>query len=524
MRDAVARLALLEDRLRQGGGPDKIGRQHAAGKMTARERICGLLDVDSPFLELGLLVAHDRYEGQAPAAGVVTGVGRVDGRHVVVLANDATVKAGAWWPETVQKILRAQEVAIRNRLPIVYLVDSAGANLPLQDGIFPGRYGAGRIFYYSAQMRRRLRLPQFAAVMGPCVAGGAYLPALADLIVMVDDTSFMGIAGSNLVKAATSQVVDAETLGGTRLHTGVSGVAHMRAADDCACLNLLRQRIADLPVTLAPTRRRGQGPARSSDALLDLVPPDHRLPYDVEVAIDCLFDAGPRTEFQPNIAPELLCAYVRLEGRAVGVLANRRGVLASHGESRIGGILYSETARKAAYFVDACDRAGIPLIYLQDVVGFMVGPEAEASGIIRAGAEMIESMACATVPRIVLTVSHANGAGYYAMSGQGFDPHFTFAWPTARIGVMEGEAAVMAVHGPALELLRRSGSPIPSELEAAVASTLADYERWLDAQHAAARGHVDALVSPLDTRATMAFALDVACASGAGVAPVSEIP
>ena len=512
MRDALARLRPLEERLRQGGGPEKTARQHSAGKLTARERVSELLDAGGPFLELGLLVAHDRHDGQAPAAGVVTGIGRVEGRPVVVVANDATVKAGAWWPETIQKILRAQEVAMRNRLPIVYLVDSAGVNLPLQDGIFPGRYGAGRIFYYNALMRRRLRLPQFAAVMGPCIAGGAYLPALSDLIVMVEGTSFMGLGGANLVKGATGQVVDAESLGGARVHTSVSGVAHLRAPDDRACLTLLRGRLADLPSPAAP--RHGERPARPAEALLDLLPADHRMPYDIEVVLECLFDAGARVEFQPDFAPELLCAYTRLDGRPVGLMANRRGVLASHGEPRIGGIVYTETARKAAFFVDACDREGLPIVYLQDVAGFMVGPEAESAGIIRAGAEMIEAMACASVPRIVLTLNHASGAGYYAMSGQGFDPHFTFAWPTARIGVMEGDSAVMAVHGPALDALRKSGAPMPPDLEAAVARTRGDYERWLDAHHAAARGHVDAIISPLDTRSVLAFALEAACAAG----------
>lgn len=512
MRDALGRLHALEERLRAGGGVDKIARHHAAGKLTARERLAALVDPGAPVIELGLLVAHDRYDGQAPAAGVVTALSRIEGRPAVVVANDATVKAGAWWPETIHKILRAQEVAMRNRLPIVYLVDSAGVNLPLQDDIFPGRYGAGRIFYYNALMRRRLRLPQYAAVMGPCVAGGAYLPALSDFIVMVEGTSFMGLGGANLVKGATGQVVDAETLGGARMHTSKSGVAHYLAADDRACLALLRGRIADLPAPIAVSP--GTAPARSADGLLDLLPADHRLPYDVDTILACVFDAGARLEFQPDHAPELLCTHARLDGRPVAVMANRRGFLASHGEPRIGGIVYAESARKAAYFVDACDREGLPLIYLQDVSGFMVGPDAEAAGIIRAGAEMIEAMACATVPRIVLTISHASGAGYYAMSGQGFDPHFTFAWPTARIGVMEGDSAVGAVHGPVIEEHRRAGTPLPATLEQAIAKTRADYERWLDAHHAAARGYVDALISPLDTRAVLAFALEAACASG----------
>jgi len=304
--------------------------------------------------------------------------------------------------------------------------------------------------------------------------------------------------------------------------TSASALALRRSAirSDRSCLALLRGRIADLPAPAAP--RHGERPSRSADALLDLLPADHRMPYDVEVVLECVFDPGTRVEFQRDFAPELLCAYLRLDGRPVGLMANRRGVLASHGEPRIGGIVYTETARKAAFFVDACDREGLPIVYLQDVAGFMVGPEAESAGIIRAGAEMIEAMACAAVPRIVLTLNHASGAGYYAMSGQGFDPHFTFAWPTARIGVMEGDAAVTAVHGPALDALKKSGASMPPDLEAAVGRTRADYERWLDAHHAAARGHVDALISPLETRGVLAFALE-ACAAGLRAAPADPV-
>lgn len=512
MVSAVERLHGVEDRLRQGGGPSRIDKQHAAGKLTARERIAKLVDAGSLFLEVGLLVAHDKYEGQAPGAGVVTGVGRIEGRPAVVVANDATVKAGAWWPETIHKILRAQEIAMRNRLPIVYLVDSAGVNLPLQDGIFPGQYGAGRIFYYNSLMRRRLRIPQIAAVMGPCIAGGAYLPALSDVIFMVDGTSFMGLGGANLVKGATGQVVDAEDLGGARMHTSVSGVAHYRAPNDTECLALMRQKFRELPAPAAPAR--GAAPKLPADRLYDALPADHRLPYDMQVVIDCIFDAGDYLEFQPDHAPEMLCAHTRLNGRPVGLIANRRGFLKAGGQTRVGGIVYTESARKVAYFVETCERAGHPLVYLQDVSGFMVGVQAESDGIIRAGADMVETMSCASVPRIVLTINHASGAGYYAMAGQGFDPNFTFGWPTARIGVMEGDAAVMAVHGPEIEKHAKAGQALPEELQNKITQTRADYERWLDSHYAAARGHVDALIDPLKSRQVLSFALEAACAAG----------
>ena len=511
MKQLVESLLEFEDRLRQGGGPKKVEKQHRDGKLTARERISQLLDRGSMFLEIGLLVAHDRYDGQAPAAGVVTGLGKIEGRPAVIVANDATVKAGAWWPETITKILRAQEIAMRNRVPIVYLVDSAGVNLPFQDGIFPGQYGAGRIFYYNSLMRRKLHVPQIAAVMGPCIAGGAYLPALSDVIIMVDGTSFMGLGGPNLVKGAVGQVVDAESLGGARMHTASSGVAHFMAKDDSACLEMIRQKFRAMPQ--APPTLKGSQPPKPAEGLYDLMPSDHRLPYNVEEAIERIFDGDDYLEFQPEHAPEMLCAEAKLSGRTVALIANRRGFLKTESGARIGGIIYAESSRKVAYFVENAERNNVPLIYLQDVSGFMVGVEAERAGIIRAGAEMVETMACATVPKIILTINHASGAGYYAMAGQGFDPNFTFGWPTARIGVMEGDSAVQAVHGPELEKLKSAGQPVPEELKQRIEKTRSDYERWLDARFAAARGHMDAIIDPLETRRVLSFALEVACAS-----------
>lgn len=507
MRQLVEELFQLEDRLRQGGGPSKIDKQHRDGKLTARERIAHLVDPGSLFVEIGLLVAYDSYNGQAPGAGVVTGVGRIEGRPSVIVANDATVKAGAWWPETITKILRAQEVAMRNRVPIVYLVDSAGVNLPLQDGIFPGQYGAARIFYYNSLMRRKLRVPQIAAVMGMCIAGGAYLPALSDVIIMVEKTSFMGLGGPNLVKGAIGQAIDAESLGGAMMHTQQSGVAHYRAKDDRDCLDQIRRLFHQFPAP-PPSPSGVSQPRKGAEGLYDIIPADHRAAYDVREVLDRIFDADDFVEFQPDYAPEVLCAHARLSGHNVGVIANTRGFLRTATGPRIGGIVYTESARKVAYFVDSAERHGTPLIYLQDVSGFMVGAEAESEGIIRAGAEMVETMACATVPKLVLTVNHASGAGYYAMAGQGFDPHFTFGWPTARIGVMEGESAVKAVHGPELDKLAKEGKPVPAELQARIDATRADYERWLDAKHAASRGHVDALLDPLSTRRVLTACLE----------------
>jgi acetyl-CoA carboxylase carboxyltransferase component len=523
LRELAAQVRELEDRLRQGGGPDKVARQHKQGKLTARERVARLTDVGSRFLEVGLLVAYDEYEGQAPGAGVVTGIGIVHGREVVIVANDATVKAGSWWPETIKKMLRAQEIAMRCRVPIIYLVDSAGVNLPYQGGVFPGQYGASRLFYYNSIMRRYLRVPQLAAVMGPCIAGGAYLPALSDLIVMVKGTSFMGLGGPNLVKAATGQTVDAETLGGAVTHTELSGVAHYAVDDDDACLMKLRELVAMLGD--ARWAVGGDGSAISENArsaspnahgpssdLDDLLPADHRMSYDMHDLLRPMVDAGELSEFQGHLAREMICADARIEGMPVGIIANQRGLIKGRaGERpRFGGIVYTESADKVAYFIERCDRERIPLVFVQDVSGFMVGPEAEHEGIIRAGARFVEAMATARMPKIVLTVNHASGAGYYAMAGQGFDPDFIFTWPTGRMGVMEGEAAIQAVHGPALEAAKAKRQRPAQEVEEAVEEMRADYEHQLDARYAAARGFVDAIIYPDETRDVLAMALRTA--------------
>jgi len=512
LRQLSAEVRELEARLRQGGGADKVERQHRQGKLTARERVERLCDAGARFLEIGLLVAHDQYDGQAPAAGVVTGVGIVHGREVVIVANDATVKAGSWWPETIKKILRAQELAMRCRVPIVYLVDSSGVNLPYQGGVFPGQYGAARIFYYNSIMRRYLRVPQLAAVMGPCIAGGAYLPALSDVILMVKGTSFMGLGGPNLVKGATGQVVDGETLGGAVTHTEISAVAHYALDDDATCLAKLRDLVQRLPSGAGVGGAfENQGPA-DPDALYDLLPHDHRMSYDMHAVLRAIVDDGRVDEFQGNLAREMICGDATIEGIPVGVIANQRGLIKGRaGEKpRFGGIIYTESAEKVAYFIERCSRVGLPLLFVQDVSGFMVGSEAEHEGIIRAGAHFVEAMATAQVPKIVLTVNHASGAGYYAMAGQGFDPDFIFSWPTGRMGVMEGEAAVQAVHGPALEAAKKTKKALPAEVLESVEEMRADYEHQLDARYAGARGYIDAVVYPEETRDVLAMALRTA--------------
>jgi acetyl-CoA carboxylase carboxyltransferase component len=519
LRELSTEVRELEARLRQGGGAARINKQHEQGKLTARERVERLCDAGTRFLEVGLLVAYDQYDGQAPGAGVVTGVGYVEGREVVIVANDATVKAGSWWPETIRKILRAKEIAKRCRIPIIYLVDSAGVNLPYQGGVFPGQYGASRIFYYNSIMRRYLRIPQLAAVMGPCIAGGAYLPALSDVILMVKGTSFMGLGGPNLVKGATGQVIDGETLGGASTHTQISAVAHYAVDDDDAGLAKLRALVGRRPppVPLPFAGRERSENTDESDAanaahgerLYDLLPSDHRMSYDMHGVLSAIVDDGALDEFQADLAREMICGDARIEGIPVGVIANQRGLIKGRpGEKpRFGGIVYAESAEKVAYFIDRCDRQGIPLLFVQDVSGFMVGPEAEHEGIIRAGARFVEAMATARVPKLVLTVNHASGAGYYAMAGQGFDPDFIFSWPTGRMAVMEGESAVQAVHGPAIEAAKKKGGATSDDVTRSIDEMRADYEHQLDAKYAGARGYIDAIIYPEDTRDTLAMAL-----------------
>ena len=514
LQELVEDFRRLEAKLQRGGGPDKIERQHQQGKLTARERLHLLFDKDSYTQEIGLFVAYDQYKGAAPAAGVVTLTGRIGGREVVVVANDATVKAGSWWPETIKKILRAQEIAMRSRVPIIYLVDSAGVNLPYQGGVFPGQYGAARIFYYNSIMRHYLHVPQIAAVMGPCVAGGAYLPALSDIIVMVDGTSFMGLGGANLVKGATGQTIDNETLGGARAHNEISGVAHYRVANDEECIAKIREFVSELPLNESRSLQmsKSKEPGRAELELYDLIPDDHRHPYDAHAVLRCIIDEGHLDEFQADYAKEMICGHARIRGIQVGIIANNRGLFRSPGGGppKFGGIIYTDSAEKVAYFIDVCNRHRTPLVFIQDVSGFMVGAEAEHSGIIRAGARFVEAMATASVPKIVLTINHASGAGYYAMAGQGFDPDFIFTWPTGRMGVMEGDSAVQALFGTQLDKLKRAGQQPDAELQLEMERVREDYEQQLDAKYAAARGFVDAIIAPEETRDALELALRVA--------------
>ncbi|NNE98985.1 MAG: acyl-CoA carboxylase subunit beta [Pyrinomonadaceae bacterium] len=510
LRELSDEFLQLEARLKLGGGEAKIERTHAKGKLTARERIDLLFDKDSYQQEIGLLVAYDKYDGKAPAAAVVTSLGQINGRECVVVANDATIKAGAWYPETIKKILRAQEIAMRCRVPIIYLVDSAGVNLPYQGGVFPGQYGAARIFYYNSIMRKYLKVPQISAVMGMCVAGGAYLPALSDVILMVEGTSFMGLGGANLVKGATGQTIDNETLGGAMTHNSVSGVAHYRTADEQECIDKIRELVSELPnksesrVSITDPK----DPKHQPEELYEFLPEDHRQPYRMRDVLGCILDEGEIDEFQADYAKEMICGTARIRGVQVGIIANHRGMVTRKDKPpKFGGIVYTESAEKTAYFIDNCNRHDTPILFVQDVSGFMVGADAEHSGIIRAGARFVEAMATATVPKIVLTINHASGAGYYAMAGQGFDPDFIFSLPTGRMGVMEGDSAVQAIYGTMLDRMKKEGNEPDEEMLAEMEAVRETYEKELDAKYAAARGFVDAIVVPKNLRDSLELAL-----------------
>jgi acetyl-CoA carboxylase carboxyltransferase component len=511
LRELTEEYTRLERKLKLGGGVEKIEKIHSQGKLTARERIDLLFDKDAYQQEIGLLIAYDEYKGQAPAAAVVTSIGRIHGRECVVIANDATIKAGAWYPETIKKILRAQEIAMRNNVPIIYLVDSAGVNLPYQGGVFPGQYGAARIFYYNSLMRRYLKTPQIAAVMGMCVAGGAYLPALSDVILMVEGTSFMGLGGANLVKGATGQTIDNETLGGALTHNAISGVAHYRTETEQECLEKIRKLVSELPnkhqtkVSIIEP----QSPKISPKKLYEVLPQEHKAPYSMNEVLDCILDGGELDEFQTDFAKEMICGTARICGIQVGIIANARGMVKNSAGKppKFGGIIYKDSAEKCAYFIENCNRHSTPIIYIQDVSGFMVGAEAEHSGIIRSGAMFVEAMATATSPKIVVTINHASGAGYYAMAGQGFDPDFIFSLPTGRMGVMEGDSAVQAIFGTQLEKMKKAGQEPDETLTAEMDKVRATYEKELDAKHAAARGLVDAIVVPEDLRNSLELAL-----------------
>lgn len=517
MQALVAEIRALEEKIRQGGGPQAAAAQRKKGRLTARERLARLLDPGSELFELGLFAAHEMYEewGGAPAAGVVTGLGRIEGRLCMVVANDATVKAGAFFPMTAKKIIRAQHIALDNCLPTIYLVDSSGIFLPLQEDVFPDTDDFGRIFRHNAVMSAR-GIPQVTAVMGMCVAGGAYLPVMCDHVLMTEGSGLF-LAGPALVQAAIGQKVSAEDLGGARMHAEISGTVDFREPDDGACLVRVRSLVDKMGRRpRAPFDRRDpEPPLHPAEDLYGIVSGDPAKPYDMREVIARLVDAGHFDEYRRDYGRTVLCGYARLGGFAVGIVANQkehvsaRDPASGHKRVEFGGVIYTESAEKAARFIMDCNQNLIPLLFLHDVNGFMVGREAEWSGIIRAGAKMVNVVANSVVPKITVILGGSFGAGHYAMCGKAYDPRFIFAWPTARYAVMGGEQAAGTLVDIKIKQLERQGKKIDeAEKKRIAGSVLEAYERQSEPRYAAARLWVDAILDPARTREAVILALE----------------
>lgn len=519
MVDRLIEIKNDEERIRQCGGPKAIEAQHKKGRLTARERIARLIDPATDFFELGIYAGYEMYEewGGAPAAGVITGLARVCGRLVMIIANDATVKAGAFFPMTAKKVIRAQNIAIENHIPTIYLVDSAGVFLPLQEDVFPDTDDFGRVFRNNAVMSA-MGIPQITAIMGMCVAGGAYLPVMCDHILMTEGSGLF-LAGPALVQAAIGQKISAEELGGARIHAQISGTIDFREPDDPSCLARIRELI-DLSGhrPRAPfSHRPPVPPLHPPDEIYGIFSSDPSKQYDVREIIARIVDGSVFEEYRAEYGKTLLCGYARIGGIAVGIVANQKKHVQTHapgtGEKRVefGGVIYTESAEKAARFIMDCNQSLIPLVFLHDVNGFMVGKEAEWSGIIRAGAKMVNAVANSVVPKITVILGGSFGAGHYAMCGKAYDPRFIFAWPTARYAVMGGDAAAGTLVEIKLKQLEREGKKLSEqekqELAEAVRST---YERQTDARYAAARLWVDAIIDPAETREALIWALEAA--------------
>ncbi len=502
MRGLVAELREREAVVRAGGGPRSVERHHARGKLLARERIERLLDPDSPFLELSPLAANGMYGDEAPGAGIVTGIGRAAGREIMIVANDATVKGGSYYPITVKKHLRAQEIAAQNRLPCVYLVDSGGAFLPLQDEVFPDRDHFGRIFYNQATMSAQ-GIPQIAAVMGSCTAGGAYVPAMSDEAIIVDGVGTIFLGGPPLVRAATGEEISAEELGGGLVHTQVSGVADHLAEDDAHALELVRAAVANLGSGVAANwpltpPEQIEPPLYDPEEIYGIVPQSTRKPYDIRELIARLVDGSRFHEFKPSYGSTLVCGFARVMGHPIGIVANN-------------GILFSESALKGAHFIQLCAKRGTPLLFLQNITGFMVGRRYEHEGIAKHGAKMVTAVACAEVPKFSIVLGGSFGAGNYAMCGRAYSPRLLWTWPNARVSVMGGEQAANVLLTIRLDALRRRSETMsPEQQQQFMQPTLDKYEEEGAAWYGSARIWDDGILDPLDTRQALAVGLAAA--------------
>ncbi|MGA9121256.1 MAG: acyl-CoA carboxylase subunit beta [Bacteroidota bacterium] len=503
------------EKVKEGGGPAAMKRHRAKGKLTARERIAGLIDPGTAFLEIGLFAAHDMYMeyGGAPSAGTVLGIGTIHGRETVIVANDATVKAGAWFPMTTKKNLRAQEIALENHLPVVYLVDSAGVFLPLQSEIFPDKEHFGRIFRNNAVLSS-MGIPQIAAIMGPCVAGGAYLPIMSDEALIVEGTGSVFLAGSHLVKAAIGEEIDNERLGGATVQSDVSGVTDYKVPDDTECLVKIRnimEKTGQKP--FAPfNRSESREPKFDIAEIGGILPEDRSKPYDMYEVIARLVDGSEWEEYKSGYGKSIITGYARIDGWAVGIVANQRSVVrTSRGEMQVGGVIYSDSADKAARFIMNCNQKLVPLVFLQDVTGFMVGSRAEQGGIIKDGAKMVNAVANSVVPKFTVIVGNSYGAGNYAMCGKAYDPRLIVAWPTAQIAVMGGKQSSETLLGIRLQQAEKEGKHISHAEQTALLDEIRSrYEREMDPLFAAARLWVDAIIDPAETRRVISRGMTMA--------------
>jgi acetyl-CoA carboxylase carboxyltransferase component len=516
MRLKISKIRRELDKIYLGGGDAKIEKEHKKGKLTARERIDKLLDIRMPRIEIGAHAGYGMYaeHGGCPAGGVVIVMGYIKGRQCIVVANDATVKAGAWFPITGKKNLRAQEIAMENRIPIIYLVDSAGVFLPMQDEIFPDKEHFGRIFRNNAVMSSR-GIPQIACIMGSCVAGGAYLPIMSDEALIVNKTGTIFLAGSYLVKAAIGEDIDNETLGGASTHCEISGVTDYKMENDDEALATIRDLVDKLGERGPKAGFSYEPPMPPAEALTDIYrhfPAEKAKPYDVRNILRCIVDDSKFIEYKEGIGKTIFCGYARIEGWAVGIVANQRLLSkTAKGEMQFGGVIYSDSAEKAARFIMNCNQKNIPLVFLQDVTGFMVGSRSEHGGIIKDGAKMVNAMSNSTVPKFTIVTGNSYGAGNYAMCGKAYDPRLIFAWPTAEIAVMGGAQAAKVLLQIEVASLKAKGQKITPENEKALFDKIKNrYDSQTNPQYAAARLWVDGIIDPAETRKHIAMGIEAA--------------
>jgi acetyl-CoA carboxylase carboxyltransferase component len=515
MKLLLSRMQHRLEKIYKGGGERKIEKLHKKGKMTARERIDRLIDKDSDFLEIGAFAGYEMYKehGGCPAGGVVVGIGYVSSRQCVIVANDATVKAGAWFPITGKKNLRAQEIAMENRLPIIYLVDSAGVYLPMQDEIFPDKEHFGRIFRNNARMSS-MGIPQIAAIMGSCVAGGAYLPIMSDEALIVEGTGSIFLAGPYLVKAAIGEEVDQETLGGATTQSEISGVTDYKMPDDETCLETIRDlvdKIGHFPKA-GFDRAEPQPPKADPEEIYNLFPEGNAKPYKTTEILKRLVDDSKLTYYKNGYGKTIICAYARIDGWSVGIVANNREVVKNKkGEMQFGGVIYSDSADKAARFIMNCNQKKIPLVFLHDVTGFMVGTRSEHGGIIKDGAKMVNAVSNSTVPKFSIVMGNSYGAGNYAMCGKAYDPRLIVAWPSAKIAVMGGSQAAKVLMQIQVASMKAKGeAPSTQEQEELLNRIQASYDEQTTPYYAAARLWVDAIIDPLETRKVISMGIEAA--------------